>query len=254
MDGDAVPEEIGEKGYRILSQEGKDKDEKEREQGLNEDDEDSGNGTMNKAGGNTSRTHLVSSTTIKPIVFNRIWDKSFFDDDLLFDGTESSESDSDDGSDDSTGVGYNDNDDIDDDDDTNNDSDNDSDDSSENGSDSRSNKLVHKGSRGEVDGISTASLDADDDIDNVDDVDDLLSELSLISAHSEVDASLRLRTKRSLAVGAASSLSFRKQREQEQQQQRKSWAATTLLRIPDFHAAVPDPALEFPFELDPFQK
>ena len=254
VDGDTVPEEIGEKGYGILSQEGKDKDEKEREQGLNEDDEDSGNGTMNEAGGNTSRTHVVSPTTIKPIVFNRIWDKSFFDDDSLFDGTESSESDSDDGSDDGTGVGYNDNDDIDDDDDTNNDSDNDSDDSSENGSDSRSNKLVHKGSRGEVDGISTASLDADDDIDSVDDVDALLSELSLISAHSEVDAALRLRTKRSLAVGAASSLSFRKQREQEQQQQRKSWAVTTLLRIPDFHAAVPDPALEFPFELDPFQK
>jgi len=182
-----------------------------------EEEKESGNDTY--AGGGGGGGERPQTT-----MWDKSWDKSYFDDDSLF-GDSSSESSSD-GSDD-------------DDDESEDEDDNNDEDlvKSENKNEHEETTPKDEEMEGkDEDAIATAA----------DDVDALLAELTQ-TTDSPLNQSLSKRPKKSKQLKASS-------KEKDAHQPRKSWAVTTPLPLQNFHSIIPNMAITYPFELDEFQK
>lgn len=176
-------------------------------------------------------TPQLTTPTIK-------WDQTFLDDDSLF-GSDSDESDSEEESDEDANEKQE----VSDDDD-NDDNDDDDDDVLASSDTKKDDANVTKSM---IDTISGS----DEEIDN------LLVEFAKAEAKTQNQIELKNRKKEEdeLQGVDANPLDLAQlQAKLQQNTTKKSWATTALLPIQDYHTWVPNPALEFPFTLDPFQQ
>jgi len=199
--------------------------------------------------GTTSSSSTTTASTTPAEIVNKLWDKSFFDDDSLF--GEDDEEDEDESSD------------TDDDDDHDHDDDKDDKSSSSGSSDSS------------VQDNTRADNDLSNEMDDVQDIDQLISELTLTTTTSKVEQFYQNKQKKSSVLSLANAQyrnrpnknpltssstltttpsSSGKKKKQTMHKDRKCWAVTTPLPLGDFHSILPNPAITYPFELDEFQK
>ena len=151
------------------------------------------------------------------------WDQAFLDDDSLFGSSESESSSDDDSSDDEEDGGE----------------DKDDDSSSLQANESENNK--EKVSESTVDDITGSD----------EDIDGLLVALSRAEARTKKEM---VSKKDREEVNINPLQLAERQAKLQQNTTRKSWATTNLLPIDDFHSWIPNPAITFPFTLDPFQQ
>lgn len=206
---------VNEKGVLKGEEAGEEKKEKEERKG----EEDGGLASGGRGG------RALERAEVEPAV----WDRSYFDDDSLFG-------------------------------DSSDDEDSDEEDEEESGGDVEAGEE----SEGEDEGITSHSKDkppaSDTDIQEAavattteatddlaltgaDDIDTLLDALTVTTSSSST-----LPTKTTRVNPLLTSTS------NDNDPQRKAWAVTSSLPLQNYHTLVPNPAISYPFELDPFQK
>lgn len=171
-------------------------------------------------GEKSSPTNVGTGEKSSRPVVNQIWDKTYFEEDSLFDD-DVSESDS-------GGSGSS------------------SDDESSNSSTGNNDVEIVKGTESE------SIKDGDDNNYTLEDEskdDDIEALLSDIVNDSQIENALK-RNARKISLSAAA----RAENKDEASSTRKSWAVTTYLPSTNFHSVVENPAIKYPFELDEFQK
>lgn len=172
----------------------------------------------------------ISSSSPPAEIVNKLWDKSYFDDDSLF-GEDDEEDEEDD-------------DDEDDDD------------------DDKSSSSIDQESTVVNENIPDDNL-LETEMEEVQDIDLLISELTLTTTTSKVEQFYQSKEKKSSTITLANTPSHPKNpltsvsssgKKQASSKDRKCWAVTTPLPLGDFHSLLPNPAISYPFELDEFQK
>jgi hypothetical protein len=151
------------------------------------------------------------------------WDQSFLDDDSLFGSSESESDDSEEEDDDAS--------------EDKGDDDEPEDDSS---------PVLEEENEEKTKATEVEAITGSDE-----DIDGLLKELSRAEARSKKQV-VKDKDKDDININPLELA--QRQAELQNNTTRKSWATTNLLPIDDFHSWIPNPAVTFPFTLDPFQQ